>query len=69
MTHRLGFLAVLALIVAAVASCGGDTVKIDGGDPDGFTFGGTCEGKECGTDGKGNSCGICAPDKYCIAGK
>ncbi|MBM4354273.1 MAG: hypothetical protein FJ109_10840, partial [Deltaproteobacteria bacterium] len=40
-----------------------------GGDPDGFTFGGTCEGKECGTDGKGNSCGICAPDKYCIAGK
>lgn len=28
-----------------------------------------CEGKECGDDGCGGSCGICSPDKHCEKGK
>jgi len=69
MTHRLGFLAVLALVVGVGAACG-DTLQVgEGGEPDGFTFGGTCEGKECGTDGEGNSCGTCAAGLYCVGGK
>ena len=68
MTHRLGFLAVLALVVGLGAACGSDTLKVQGGESDGFTFGGSCEDKECGTDGCFGVCGFCpcptcSPDK------